>query len=221
MQKKYIVTLTDEERRQLTAMLSAGKAAARTLTHARILLKADVGDDRPRVSDEAIAAEVMCGPATVERVRKQFVEEGFDAALTRRATRRVYRRKLDGDGEARLVALTCSRAPEGRGRWTLQLLADRLVQLGVVDTISYEAVRNVLKKRAQALVEQAVVHSAPGGRGLRVQDGRRAGRIQTAVRSGASGGVSGRDQQAVDRRGGDTDPDGARPCGPARLRVQT
>ena len=150
MQKKYIVTLTDEERRQLKVLLSKGKAAARTLTHARILLKADVSDDRPRVSDEGIAAEVMCGPATVERVRKQFVEEGFDAALTRRAIRRVYRRKLDGDGEARLVALTCSQAPEGRGRWTLQLLADRLVQLGVVDTISYEAVRNVLKKTSSS-----------------------------------------------------------------------
>ena len=146
MRKKYIVTLVDEERQALAEMISKGKAAAKKLMRARILLKADVSDGRPRLGDDEIAAAVMVGRATVERVRKQFVEEGFEATLNRCATRRVYTRTLDGDGEAHLIALACSEPPEGRSRWTLQLLADRLVQLQVVDTISDETVRGVLKK---------------------------------------------------------------------------
>jgi transposase len=146
MKKKYIVTLTQEERRVLREMVSRGKAAARKLMHARILLKADVGEGAPALDDAAIAQEVEAGRATVERVRKEFVEEGLDAALERRKPRRQYRRKLDGDGEAHLLALACSRAPEGRGRWTLRLLADRMVALEHVEAVSYETVHRVLKK---------------------------------------------------------------------------
>ena len=151
MKKKYVVTLTAPERQQLQAMLSKGKAAARKLTHARILLKADASDGRPRVSDEEIAAQVMCGPATVERVRKQFVEDGLDASLSRRASSRVYARTLDGDGEAHVIALACQKPPEGRSRWTLRLLADRMVQLHYVDAVSKDTVARVLKKTSSSL----------------------------------------------------------------------
>ena len=146
MMKKYIVTLTDEERDQLGQLISAGKAAARKLTHARILLKADSGRGGPGWDDPQIAESLDVGRATVERVRKQFVEEGLEAALVRRRPRRDYERRLDGAGEAHLIALTCSQAPEGRQRWTMQLLAEKMVALGYVDRISRETVRRTLKK---------------------------------------------------------------------------
>ena len=146
MKKKYIVTLTDEERQTLTAMITRGKAAARKLMHARILLQADQSAGRPPAEDATIAQAVQAGRATVERVRKAFIEEGFEACLVPRQSRRQYPRKLDGDGEAHLVALACSPAPAGRSRWTLRLLADRMVQLDEVDQLSHETVRQVLKK---------------------------------------------------------------------------
>jgi transposase len=151
MKKKYIVTLMPEERRMLQEMLSRGKAAARKLMHARILLKADVAAGGPGWNDETIAEALEVGRATVERVRKEFVEEGLEAALTRRKPRRQYRRKLDGDGEAHLIALACQKPPEGRSRWTLKLLADRMVQLEYVDEISYQTVRRTLKKTNSSL----------------------------------------------------------------------
>jgi transposase len=132
-------------------MLSKGKAAARKLMHARILLKADAGADRPAWSDDQIAQGLEVGRATVERVREEFVEEGLEAALERRKPRRQYRRKLDGDGEAHLIALACSKAPEGHSRWTLRLLASRMVQLEQVDHLSHETVREVLKKTSLSL----------------------------------------------------------------------
>jgi len=150
MRKKYIVTLIEEERRMLQEMLSRGKAAARKLMHARILLKADAAAGGPGWNDERIAEALEVGRATIERVRKEFVEEGFEAALERRKPRRVYRRKLDGDGEAHLVALACQEPPEGHSRWTLQLLADRMVRLAYVDRISYQTVRRTLKKTSSS-----------------------------------------------------------------------
>lgn len=146
MKKKYIVTLTDEERRMLEGLISSGKGSARKLAHARILLKADEGEGAPRWGDAKISEALDVGTATVERVRRQFVEEGFEAALLRRKPRREYQRKLDGDGEAHLVALACSEPPEGRTRWTLKLLADRMVALEYVDTLSDDTVSRVLKK---------------------------------------------------------------------------
>jgi transposase len=151
MKKKYIVTLMKEERRMLQEMLSRGKAAARKLMHARILLKADAAAGGPAWEDQSIAEALEVGRATVERVRKEFVEEGLEAALERRKPRRVYARKLDGDGEAHLVALACQEPPEGRSRWTLRLLADRMVQLAYVDQISYQTVRRTLKKTRSSL----------------------------------------------------------------------
>jgi transposase len=151
MKKKYIVTLTEEERQRLQEMLSRGKAAARKLTHARILLKADAPPGGPGWDDERIAEGLEVGRATVERVRKEFVEEGLEAALERRKPRRLYQRKLDGEGEAHLVALACQKPPDGRRRWTLQLLADRMVELEYVDQISYQTVRRTLKKTNSSL----------------------------------------------------------------------
>jgi transposase len=146
VKKKYVVTLTEEERQVLREMVSRGRAAARKLVHARILLKADAAEGGPGWGDPEIAQGLEVGRVTVERVRRQFVEEGFQAALERRAPRREYARKLDGDGEAHLMALACSQAPEGRSRWTLRLLADRMVILEYVDEVSYQTVRRVLKK---------------------------------------------------------------------------
>lgn len=148
MKKKYVVTLTEAERQMLQTMLSRGKSAARKLMHARILLKADASDGGPNWSDDAIAQGLEVGRATVERVRRQFVQESLEAALERRKPRREYKRALDGDGEAHLVALACQQAPEGRSRWTLRLLADRMVQLQYVEQVSKDTVARVLKKRA-------------------------------------------------------------------------
>jgi transposase len=147
MAKKYRVTLAPEERAELQRMVGSGKAAARKLNHARILLKADEGWGGPGLTDEEVAEEVESGSVTVARVRQRFVEQGLEAALVPKPPARVYARKLDGDGEAHLVALACSSPPAGRKRWTLQLLADRLVTLGHAEAgVSYETVRRTLKK---------------------------------------------------------------------------
>jgi transposase len=146
MNKRYIVELTQEERCVLREMVSSGKAKARKLAHARILLKADSSPKGSAWPDRKISQALDVGVVTVERVRKRFVEEGFEAALNNRKPNREYKHCLDGDGEAHLIALTCSKAPKGYQRWTLQLLAGRMVQLGYVDAISYETVRRALKK---------------------------------------------------------------------------
>jgi transposase len=145
--KKYKVTLTADERHSLHELISAGKAAALKLTHARILLKADAAPGGPAWTDARIAEAFEVHRTTVEQVRQRFVEQGFQAALVRKKQDRPSReRKLDGAGEARLIALACSEPPRGRAAWTLRLLADQLVELEIVDTISTETVRQVLKK---------------------------------------------------------------------------
>ena len=143
---KHAVMLTDEQRAQLRTLVGRGVAPARRLTHARILLKADQGEGGAAWADAAIAGALEIHPATVARVRQQFVAEGLEAALARRAPRREYARKLDGEQEAHLVALTCGTPPEGHARWSLRLLADELVRLDVVDTISHETVRQTLQQ---------------------------------------------------------------------------
>jgi transposase len=145
--KKYRVTLTAEERQQLQALIAAGKAAAKALAHARILLKADEADGGPAWPDQQIAEALELSVATVERVRQRLVEQGLEAALRRKPQDRPSREPtLDGRAEARRIALACSAPPEGRKVWTLQLLADRLVELGVVESVGREAVRQALKK---------------------------------------------------------------------------
>jgi transposase len=146
MHKRYVVALADEERMALERLIAAGTAPARKLTHARILLKADAQPQGPGWVDERIAEAVEVSQPTVARVRRQYVEEGVEAALNRRAPRREYRRKLDGEQEARLLAVACSKPPDGEARWTLRLLADKLVELEVVEEVSYQTVRRVLKK---------------------------------------------------------------------------
>ena len=146
MEKRYRVTLTKEERADLQSMVSAGRAAARKLLRARILLLADQRDGGPAKADPEIADALGCGRATIERVRKQFVEEGLESVLTPKATTRVYERRLDGKAEAHLVAIACGAPPEGRAHWTLRLLADRMVALGHAESVSHETVRQTLKK---------------------------------------------------------------------------
>lgn len=146
MAEKFIVKLTAEERQTLTQRTTTGKAAAATLRHAHILLKADAAADEGGWTDERIADALDASLSTIARVRKDFVEHGLEAALYRKKpTGRLYR-KLDGHQEARLIGLACSTPPEGHARWTLTLLADKLVELAVVDSISAECVRTTLKK---------------------------------------------------------------------------
>ena len=144
--KKYRVKLTDDERDFLEGLISSGRIAARKANHARILLHADEGCDEGYFKDEDIAEVLHVGRVTVERVRRRFVEEGLESALNPKPRTRNRPKKLDGEAEAFLVATACSAAPEGRKDWTLQLLADRLIECQIVNSISAEAVRQVLKK---------------------------------------------------------------------------
>ncbi len=143
---KYVVELTSEERSQIKRMLSKGKAAAYKQRHGRILLLTDQGPHGgKKMSDPAIAQALACGQATVERIRKRFVLEGFEVALGRK-NRTNYRRKIDGKAEAHLIALICSKVPDGYDHWTLRLLADKLVELKIVDSCGKDTVRRTLKK---------------------------------------------------------------------------
>ena len=143
---KYVVRLSGEERQQLQSMVDAGRGSKETRQRARVLLKADQSEAGPGWTDERTAEFAEASLSTVHRVRQRFVEEGFEAAVFRKpSTDRQYR-KLCGDGEAKLIAAACSAAPEGRSRWTLELLAGKLVAVRVVESISRECVRQTLKK---------------------------------------------------------------------------
>ncbi len=146
MGKRYVVTMTKAERGMLEELIGTGKAAARKLTHARILLKADQSCNGPGWQDKQISEALEVSVSTVERVRRQFIEEGLEAALHRRNAVRLRQRKIDGVQEAQLIALACSKPPQGRARWSLRLLADKLVALEHIDSVSHETVRQVLKK---------------------------------------------------------------------------
>ena len=143
---KYVVRLTPEERGELQAMVDEGRCSKSVRQRARVLLKADESEGAPGWTDERVAEFGEVSLSTVHRVRQRLVTKGFEAALYRKpSTDRMYR-KLDGEGEAHLIAEACSVPPEGRNRWTLRLLADRLVALEVVESISPETVRQTLKK---------------------------------------------------------------------------
>ena len=142
----YRVILSEEQRADLRGLVGSGVAPARMLTRARILLKANHGDGGPGWSDAAIAGALDVNASTVLRVRRQFVTEGLGAALERKRPDRVYERRLDGAQEAHLIALACAETPDGADHWSLRLLADELVRLEVVETISHETVRQTLKK---------------------------------------------------------------------------
>lgn len=146
MGKRDVVRLADGEREYLKDLIAAGTAPARKLLHARVLLKADEGPAGPGLVDQAIADAVEVSQPTVFRIRRQYVDHGLEAALNRRPPTRECTYKLDGIQEAHLVALACGAPPEGQARWSLRLLADQLVELEVVDAVSYQTVRRVLKK---------------------------------------------------------------------------
>lgn len=145
--KKYIVKLSKDERDTLKKIITSGRGPARMFTRARIILKADQGQHGPSWGDEKISNALDVTVQTIERIRKQFVEEGLESVLSRRPyIQKVSRKKIDGDVEAHLIALSCSEPPEGFARWTLRLLANKIVELGYVENISHEAVRQALKK---------------------------------------------------------------------------
>ena len=157
MRKKYIVQLTEEEREYLHNLISSGTAPARKLNRARILLKADIGKhaEGEALIDKEIARILETSPATVQRVRERFYEGGLEAALERSLPDRVYKRSLEGRAEARLIALACSEPPRGWDRWSFRLLADKAIELGIVESVSHETVRKTLKKTNFALTSSS------------------------------------------------------------------
>ena len=144
--KRYKITLTEEERTELLGLIKTGKERARKLSHARILLAADESESGSGLSDKDISERLQVSVPTIERVRKQCVEEGLARALNHKLPSKGRAKKLDGVAQAKLTQLACSQAPEGRSRWTLSLLADELVKLEVVESIANETVRQALKK---------------------------------------------------------------------------
>ena len=159
MKKRYVVKLTTDERDQLEDLINRGREAAYRRRHAQVLLLVDEGEQGPGYFDKDAAGQTGFTRRTVEQIRERCVTEGLAAALERKKRHRSRARTLDGDGEVRLVSLACSDAPEGYARWTLHRLADRLVELNVVDAISHECVRQVLKKHYKTLAKADVVHT--------------------------------------------------------------
>ena len=179
--KKYRIRLTTDEQQELNALVSRGRAAAYKQTHARILLMSDESRSDGGMKDADITSALGVGQSTVERIRKRCVEEGVESALNRKKQLRRRQKRLDGEGEARLIAMACGEPPEGRASWTLKLLADQLVECEIVGTISTETVRQALKKkRTEAVAEAELVHPARSERGVCVRDGRRTGGLPTA-----------------------------------------
>jgi transposase len=147
MQKRYIVKLNKDERKELSQLVKQENIAAKKRTHAQVLLLADCGKRGPGWKDEAIAEACQVTVQTVENIRKRLVLEGLESALSRKKQVRPSRQKiLDGEKEAKLVATCCGSAPSGHARWTLRLLAERIVELNIVESVSHETVRRCLKK---------------------------------------------------------------------------
>jgi transposase len=149
--KKYIVSLTSEERAYLDKLTTTGKTSAYKINHARVLLLADTNREEGGWIDQAIATTLNISASTIERIRQRFVEEGLEQALNRQPQSQHKPHRLDGEQEAHLIALTCSTAPSGCSRWTLRLLAEKLVELEEVESISHETVRQTLKKTSLSL----------------------------------------------------------------------
>lgn len=146
MAKKYIVRLTEDERTYLESLIYTGKVAAHKRLHAEILLKADISELGEKWLDSKISEAFGVSTRTVERVRERLVQQGLESALNRATPIRVKSRIIDGENEAHLIALTCGEAPEGRNRWTLRLLGQQMVELGYVESVSHETIRQTLKK---------------------------------------------------------------------------
>jgi len=158
---RYKITLTEEERKDLKSITSKGKHKSQKVINALILLNCDEGDFQTKKStNEQVAGVLKISMKKIDRVKKRFVEDGIDIALNGRKGERVYAKKADGDFEAHLIALSCSEPPEGFARWSLRLLADQVVELNYIDSISYETVRRVLKKRNKAMETARMGNSA-------------------------------------------------------------
>jgi transposase len=151
---RYRVTLEKEEREELMVIINKGTHTSQKFRNAYVLLNCDEGEYSEKVTNEQISKILKIGMRTIDRVKKRFVEEGFESVLERKPTQREYERKADGDFEAHLIAISCSKPPKGYARWSLRLLADKMVELKYVDSISHETVRTVLKKRVKALEDK-------------------------------------------------------------------
>src|SRR5713101_5806404 len=213
--KKYVVRLSSEERERLETLIRKGKSPARRVLKARILLKADVSEAGKGWSDKRIIEALETSPSMVYRVRKQLVEEGFEAVLSGKprampAVARIF----DGEKEAKLIALACSKPPKGRARWTLRLLENKVVELGIVDRASDSTIGRALKKTLFSPI------AASTGSSVRSRYGRRAGRLHAATRRRLSAGLPRRDLEATHCRNARADPDESGTPGPFRLRVR-
>lgn len=142
----YHVKLTESEVKELHCIINKGSHTSQTFRTAYILLNCDEGEFSEKVTNEQISKVLKIGMRTIDRVKKRFIEEGFENCLERQPTTRIYERKIDGDIEAKIVTLCCSEPPKGFARWSLRLLADKMVELNYIDSISYVAVGNILKK---------------------------------------------------------------------------
>src|SRR5437899_12760984 len=218
--KKYVVRLSGEERERLETLIRKGKSPARRVLKARILLKADVSEAGKGWSDNRIIDALETSPSMVYRVRKQLVEEGFEAVLSRKprampAVARIF----DGEKEAKLIALACSKPPKGRARWTLRLLENKVVELGIVDRASDSTIGRALKKTLFSPIA-ASTGPAEGQQRVRSRYGRRAGRLHAATRRRLSAGLPRRDFEATHCRNARADTDESGTPGPFRLRVR-
>ena len=197
--KRYVVRLSADEREQLEALIRKGKNPAQRILKARILLKADFSGAGEGWSDSRIIKALETSPSMVYRVRKQLVEEGFEAVLSRkqRATPAVAR-IFDGEKEAKLIALACSKPPKGRVRWTLRLLENKVVELGIVYRASDLTIGRALKKTLSSpIADSSGLSTAEGEQRVRSGHGRRAGRVHAATRSRSPAGLPGRDLKAT------------------------
>ena len=215
--KKYVVRLAPEERARLEEVISKGKRPAVMIRKARILLKADISNAGEGWSDGRIAKALDTSLATVHRVRQRLVEEGLDATLARKPrVRPSIPRIFDGENEARLITLAGSQPPAGHAKWSLRLLEQTVVERGIVARASDNTIGRTLKKRSQTAPEAAMGHSADGQCGVRGGDGRRAGGLHKAARSGPAFGLSGRDLAATDPGNPDAGADETRPSATRR-----
>jgi hypothetical protein len=190
--KKYVVRLSAEEREYLDQLIRMGKSPAQRLMKARILLKADVGEGGEGWSDSRIIDALGTSPSMLYRVRKQLVEEGFEAVLNRkhRATPAVPK-IFDGEKEAKPIALACSKPPEGYVRWTLRLLEEKVVELKIIDKASDNTIGRVLKKHSQTPHQNAMGYPTQGEQRIRSRKGRCTGGLSSPSRSGPSPGLRG------------------------------
>jgi len=191
--KKWIVRLEAEERRRMEQLVRSGKTAAYKIRHANVLLAVDGADGGRGLKDEEVARTLGIGVRAIESLRRQFVEQGLEACLARKKQERPSIEPIfDGEKEAKLVAVACGPSPKDRVRWTLELLADRAVELRIVEACSPATIQRMLKKkRVEALAKEDVVHPTGAKRRFRLCDGERAGGVHSALRCEATGGLHG------------------------------